>query len=189
MIGAELPAHRALLLGRRHRDDARAEQLADVDGSEPDAAARAVHQQRLAGAQPAALQTVVGGVVVAAKRRRRLEAHRVGKLHHLPLRHHRLFGPTGGGEHAVSRCDRLDSGAGLHHHAGGLTARDERELALVLVLTGDAQQLDEAHAARFDLHLDLAGAGRRRSGNVAHHQDVGIAEPFAHHCLHVEVSV
>ena len=39
---------RALLFARRRRDHARTQELAEIDGGQPDAARRAVHQKRLA---------------------------------------------------------------------------------------------------------------------------------------------
>ncbi len=70
MIGAPSLRNRKLLVARRGGDHGSAQHLADFDGGQPDAAARAMHQQHLAGLKPAAIdQRVIGGTVAGQKRR------------------------------------------------------------------------------------------------------------------------
>ena len=64
VIGAARLRHCELFLARCHRDHVRAEHLADLDGREADAAAGALHQQRLARLDLRAIdQRMIGGAV------------------------------------------------------------------------------------------------------------------------------
>ena len=58
-----------LVFGGCSSDDPRAQQLADVDGGKPDAAAGAMHQQCLADRETCPLQGVECGRIIASKRR------------------------------------------------------------------------------------------------------------------------
>jgi hypothetical protein len=78
-VRAALAARRALLVARGRGDDARARQLAELDGREPDAPARPEHQQRLARAQFGAIaQRIMGGAIGGEQPRGDHVAHSVG---------------------------------------------------------------------------------------------------------------
>src|SRR5947209_1506523 len=50
--------------------------------------------------------------------------------------------------------------------SGGFAARNERRLGLELIFTREHQHVDVLHAARADLHLDLAWTGWRRVRHI-----------------------
>lgn len=78
-------------------------------------------------------------------------------------------------DHAVSHLEILDSRPGLHHHAGGLRAGDERHSGTSLVPALNHQQVREVDTGSLHLHHDFAGL-RHRIGDLFDRQKVERAE-------------
>ena len=154
---------RALLGGRRDGDDpAGAERLGDLDRGGADAAGRPVHQHRLAGREPAALdEGEVGRAVVEDDRGTLLVRDAVGDRERQVERGDGLLGeateqaqrgdPVAGGEPgAVGSADDL---------AGDLGARRERQVGLELVEPAALEHLGERDAGRAYADQDLVVGG------------------------------
>ena len=143
-----LPADRELFLARGAGDDARAERLADLDRGKADAAGGAEHEQRLAGAQRAAVaQRMVRSPVGEEERRPGDEIHALRQRQQPRGLGLHLFGEGavgGEGDDLVARLEAADSVADFLHHAGELAAgrKGQRRLELVLVL--DDQHVRES---------------------------------------------
>src|SRR6185369_12077976 len=136
----------------------RAQHLADLDSGEPDAAARAVHQQHLAGFKPAAVdQRVIGGAVAGQERRAFgiIEGRR--QFYELRRRGNGFIGIGAVphlDDHAITDRDafgRVD----LDDIAGGFHARRERQRRLELILARRHQNVGEVQpgGADSDTHL------------------------------------
>ena len=177
VIRAHLPAHRELLVGAGRGDHGGAQELADIHRGQPDAAGGAEHQQHVAGPQAAALQAVVGGAVAGPESGRGLEAHRCRQRRDPRRGHDGLVGKPSRYQHPIAGRDALDPRPRLQHDARGFAPGNERQLALRLVLPGNHQHVDEAHAAGVErhLHLSLCRRGRR---HLAQHETLGAAQLF-----------
>jgi hypothetical protein len=165
VVGAGLAQDGQLLGSAGGGDDGRAEHLAKVDGGEADAAAGAMHQQRLAGLDGgAAHQGDVGGQVGGRVGGGLLEAQPLG------LR------PDGGGgndhtlgeaavtsaEHdGVALAHARDAFAEGVHDAGALHARGEGEGRFELVFALDHQDVGEVHRRGAEPHAHLARSRAR----------------------------
>ena len=149
------------------RDDARAEQFADLHGGNADAAGCAQHQQDLARAKRAALgQGIERGEVVGAEGGRCFRRDAVGYRRQRDGRHDDIFGERAGPRHAHHGLSRRKAG---HACTDGiddtceLRARREGQGILGLVEALHLQTVDEADAGglHLDAHLPGAGVGQR----------------------------
>ena len=135
LVGTGPRGEGRLLLGAGHRDDARAEALGHLDGRGADTPGRAVHDDRLALLQPAALdEREVGGQVVHRQRRALVVRDVVGEAEDRHRRRHHQLGGPAVRQHAG---DPLTRGVALrpaHHGAGEVDAERERRLGAQLVL-------------------------------------------------------
>jgi hypothetical protein len=183
-------------LGRGHRDlrvaagggdhAARAHQLGELDGGEPDASGRRSHQHRLALLQPRTRsEGEVRGAVVAQER------GRLGQIGRRRRRWQFEAGPRGRDlllrVPATTRETKdavADRKAGLGgaltefaHLAGALVARYVRRINLLLVLAARLKQLGKIYAGGGNLNLNLALA---RSSAFAFDVLERLAELLAH---------
>jgi len=187
VVGAAGARDRELGLARGGGDDGGAEQLADLDGGEADAAAGAMHQQRLPGLQPGAVdQRVMGGAVGGAERGALGKAEAGRQRHRLLGRDHDLLGIAAlaqrhhhlvaGGERAVGAV------ADLADRARRLEAGNEGQRRLVLVEAGDHQQIREVDAGGVDGDAKLPRA-QRRGRHLLEREVLGRAELSAQDSL------
>src|SRR4051794_32655554 len=189
MIGAACLGDGQLLVARGGRDHGRAQHLPDLNGGESDAAASAMHQQHLAGFDPAAIdQCMIGGAVAGEIGRSFRIVERRGHRRELRGRHHRFVG-EGAMTHlhddlvAHGNASRLRVHFG--HVAGSFHARRERQLRLELIFAGRHQHVRkiETGGADRDAHLtrlqgprwklfqpQRLGCAERAADDSAHHQ-------------------
>ena len=145
---------------------ARADGVADLDGSKPDAARGAQHDKRFVGFQVRAIlqgvpRRAVGneetrGDVESEILRHRDAARRVGEG---------LFREApgaDGGDHPVPAFRDGDSLADILDHARDLATGHKRQRRLELVFVLDQQHVGKIDAAGFDRNEHLAIAGRWR---------------------------
>ena len=154
-----------LLVAGGGRDHARAHRPADLHRRQAHAARGSQHEQRLAGAQAAAIgQAVQRRAVHQHEAGRGLEIHAVRQFQRAAgLGHHLLGEPAYAGQRhdAVADGEIGHAVAQAPHDAGDLAARRERPRRLHLVLAAHHQAVGEVHPGRMYLDQDLAGA---RSG-------------------------
>ena len=165
-VGAVLFRELALLRCRRRRDDAGAEQLADLDSRGPGAAGRAQHQKLLAcDDHGACTQRIERSEIIGAKRggdfgrdavRQRVECVRLdddllGKRARPRHAHH---------THAGSIASRL--ARGFFHNSGELRAGNEGQGILGLIEPLNLQTVDKADSRSFHPDAQLSGLHARR---------------------------
>ena len=168
MVGAVLARGLKLLRRAGRRDDARAQDLADLDGGDADAAGRAVHQQRLAGREAQHVRPAergIGGVVGVGEGDGAVEFHAIGDREGVDLQRDgflRQAAPVEYRQHPVARPEAGDFRADLGHHACIFGAGGEGKRRAALVAALHHQRGGEGNAAGPPAYAHIAGPERRR---------------------------
>ncbi len=154
-----------LLVRRGAGDDARAHDLADLDGGEPGAAGGAEHDQRLAGLELGAhAQRIERRAIGDGEAGGAVEIESVRDFDQKVRRHRDRFArraPADIAHHPVAGSDIGHAGADALDDAGEFRRRRKRKRRLVLIFAGDDQRVEEIERGRLDAHHGLAGSGLR----------------------------
>ncbi len=152
---------RELVGAGRGRDDARAEQLAELNRGQTDAAGGAEDEQRLARFHLRPIGQRVDRGAVSRQHGGGLHEADAGGNGHEPRRvGGHLLGvtaPRHERDDAIARLDVRDARADGVDDAGHLTAGRERRLGAELILAGDDQRVGEVDAAGLDGDDGLPG--------------------------------